>query len=182
MGKVAVAAGLIWALTGCVTSGVCPAIGWGSSVVIELVGPTNDVDSVRLCVDGHCTTGPQALPDEPLVVATVDPSIYATIAPRDPSEIPTDPSAIPAVPFELSAPEYPAPSDESYLIGGFAEQVDNNTWRIDMYMGAAGEVTVQALSADGSVLAETVTELEFVRVGGTAGCGGPTRAEVELAI
>lgn len=43
--------------------------------------------------------------------------------------------------------------------------------------GRPSEVTVRVLES-GVVVTESTVEPEFVRVGGTAECGGPTEAEV----
>jgi hypothetical protein len=150
------ALGAVAVLSSCVHSGICPAIGWPSSIEINLSGSTDVVDKVRLCVDEACTMEPPAT-DEPLVVIeSLDPRDFSTFTPS-PEVIPSE-------------------------FGSYADQIDQNTWSIPMVTGDGKDVRVQALSADGAVLAEIATDLEFVRVGGTEQCGGPTRAEVELEI
>jgi hypothetical protein len=154
--------GAMVVLSGCVHTGVCTAVGFASTVEIDLSGATDAidaVDSVRICVDDACTMPDESITDAPIVVTqSVDPTAYSTFDPEsEPKEVPIE-------------------------VGGYATQVDDNTWGISMFTGTPDEVTVQALSADGVILAQTATELEFVRVGGTEQCGGPTRAEVELEI
>ena len=95
--------------------------------------------------------------DEPvIIIESMDPTDFSTFTPS-PEVIPVE-------------------------FGGYAQKVDSNSWSMSMYMGGTEDVTVQALSAEGLVLAELATNLDFVRVGGTERCGGPVRAEVELVI
>jgi hypothetical protein len=150
------ALGAALTLAGCVTPGVCPAIMWGRTIEITLTGPTEAVDQVRLCVDAACTMEPPAPDEPPVIVESFDPEDFTTFT--------------------------PAPETSPVEFGGYALRVDDDTWSISMFTGASGEVSVQALSADGVVLAETVTELEFARIGGTEECGGPTRAEVAISL
>ena len=48
--------------------------------------------------------------------------------------------------------------------------------------GPADTVAVQALGADSEVLAEVITDLEFVRADSSNECGGPSSAEVMLDV
>ena len=50
---------------------------------------------------------------------------------------------------------------------------------VDMTTPDSAVVTV--LAADGTVLAEEERDLDWVRVGGSAACGGPMEAAVEVA-
>ncbi|PRY69101.1 hypothetical protein B0I08_103307 [Glaciihabitans tibetensis] len=156
------ALGAALALGGCAyLTGVdpiaCPAIGWTNKVSVEIVGPADGIDDVRLCVDEVCTAGPTLPSDSPPVVVN-------TFAPSD------------------SATFTPSP-EQSVIAYGFASRIDDDTWSIAVDMSSPDDVTVQALSADGVVVAETVAELEWTRVGGSAECGGPGAAgPVELVI
>ncbi|WP_156642181.1 hypothetical protein [Arthrobacter sp. B6] len=52
-----------------------------------------------------------------------------------------------------------------------------------MTFGSPSEVTVRALAADGTVLAEPEHDLVWTRVGGTEQCGGPvTTAPIQLSV
>jgi len=77
-----------------------------------------------------------------------------------------------------------SPSPEQTVIeGGYSTQVDDTTWSIAVDMSTPDDVTVQALSTGGVVLAETRTSLEWTRVGGSAECGGRgVTGPVELVI
>ena len=155
---VGLAALLCALVTGC-TGGfpfefACPAIGYVSTVRVELVGNAEDVAEVRLCDgdgdgDGNCSA-PAAEPrmeDAPLVV----------IEPDDLDELVTEPSPVPTreeVPY-------------------FATKNDENSWSMDVLSGLPSDVVVTAYRADGSVAGETSSTLEWVRVGGSEQCGGP---------
>lgn len=71
------------------------------------------------------------------------------------------------VPALDDEPTAPAPQD---VVAGTAE--------FDMVTGAPESVMVTVLDADGEVLAAHEASLDWVRVGGTEECGGPTEAEV----
>jgi hypothetical protein len=68
-------------------------------------------------------------------------------------------------------------------IGVHGSETSPGTWTV-MWTDPefADSVVVQALGADGEVLAESEMTLEFVRTSGTEECGGPSSAEVDLAI
>lgn len=127
----------------------CPAVGWVNSVTVELAGDVSRVDTVQLCSNGACSE----LRPEP----TVAPRIIVT-TPLDPTA-PVTPDVQPTM-----APFY-------------AERIDADTWQFTVSMSSPDHVTAKALSATGEVLAETETDLEWKRVGGSAQCGGPAEAQ-----
>jgi hypothetical protein len=129
---------------------------WGSTIGISVSGQSDAVDQVRLCVDEACTMEPPAVDEPPVVMESFDPEDFTTFI--------------------------PSPEQSPVEFGRYADRVDDNTWSITTFTGAGDEVSLQALGTNGAVLAETVTQLEFIRVGGTEECGGPTRAEVALTV
>lgn len=141
----------------------CPAIGYISTVRVELVGSAEDVADVadvRLCDnEGNCSAPvnePRA-EDAPLIV----------IEPEDFDEILAEPSPL------------PTREEVSFL----AMEDDENSWSIHVLAGSPRDVVVTAHWADGSVAGETSSTLEWVRVGGSAQCGGPMEAgPVEIVI
>jgi hypothetical protein len=75
-------------------------------------------------------------------------------------------------PGAIPAPARSAPPFSPYS----ASKVDDRTWTFSLLMRAPERVTVRALSADGTVLAERVIALGWTRVGGSEQCGGPATA------
>jgi hypothetical protein len=58
---------------------------------------------------------------------------------------------------------------------------DGDAWRFSLAgMTASEALTVRTLAADGAVLVETEVAPEWVRVGGSAQCGGPHEGTVRL--
>jgi hypothetical protein len=53
---------------------------------------------------------------------------------------------------------------------------DQDTWVFTVNSGDPARVTVRALAADGTMLAEQEHDLVWTRVGGTEQCGGPVTA------
>ncbi len=109
----ALAALVVPVMTGCAQERVCPPIGWGSTLVVEL--------------------GPE-WPD----------LVGASVRLEDSAAVP--------------------------LRGGSAA--------FSLDMPRPGTVVVTVLDAQGAPLAETETEPDWRRVGGTAECGGPSEATV----
>ncbi|MFB7797652.1 hypothetical protein [Isoptericola sp. NPDC056134] len=54
---------------------------------------------------------------------------------------------------------------------------DGDTWTFTLF-SAPRSVQLRVLDDDGDLLARTEVDVGWVRVGGTAECGGPTEAEV----
>lgn len=136
------------AATGCSIEVGCPAIGWSNSVNIHLNGNAGEVAGFEVCADSDCVTWPalQEGPDEPLKLLTLD-----QLSSYSPA-----PASVPA-PFSIS-------------------RVDEWNWQISLAMTTPDKLTVHALSATGQVLAEKVSTLEWLRVGGSERCGGPGEA------
>lgn len=57
---------------------------------------------------------------------------------------------------------------------------EGGAWAFHVDMGFPSEFTVRSLAADGSVLSDSEVAPEWVRVGGSAHCGGPAEATVEI--
>jgi hypothetical protein len=122
----------------------CPAIGWLTTVTVALEGSVQDVETVELCVERTCSV----MADQSQQVDK--PLVVVTAIPQETKA----PTAQPATP-------------------PFATKMDDHTWTFNLMMGAPKEVTVRALTADGTVVAERAVSLSWKRVGGTERCGGP---------
>jgi len=59
---------------------------------------------------------------------------------------------------------------------------DADAWTFSVDMSFPREFTVRALAADGTVISDTERAPEWVRVGGSARCGGPSRATVAVEL
>lgn len=149
-------------LVGCAPTGhSCPAIGWTNTVAVQLEGDDAALDrvvEVRLCDDVGCST-----------------PLLSTPPPLEPitplSSVPLSP-----VPGEPSAEADHAPSYTAYAAG-------RDSWKVDLGMSSPGSVQLIAFDADGVPLGEAPATLRWVRVGGTAECGGPMQADaVELPV
>lgn len=77
-----------------------------------------------------------------------------------------------------------APAEDADLSGplGFVsvEAQDGDSWTFSVGMDRLERFTVRALAADGTVLSDTEVAPEWVRVGGSAQCGGPGEATVAV--
>lgn len=140
-------------LAGCMTE-ACPAIGWSSSLTVELTGDTSQVHLVELCSEGVCSGPVQRAPDQGSKVFSTVPTTGAVSmgTVREGREL-DDPSMF------------------------SASRVDDNTWRMGFMMQAPTAVTVRALTDGGKVLAEEDFILKWKRVGGSEQCGGPMKAD-----
>lgn len=134
---------LATSLAGCITE-ACPAIGWSSSLTVELTGDASQVHLVELCSEGVCSGPVQCAPNEGATTFSLEESIGTTGA---------------GTSSEGTEPEEPAPYS--------ASRVDDNTWNRGFMMQAPTAVTVRALTAGGRVLAEENFTLEWTRVGGS---------------
>jgi hypothetical protein len=141
----------------------CSAVGWVSSVTVELAGDVPRVGAVQWCADGSCSEffpEPGARSPEP-----------GNAAPRVVSTMPLGPTA----PVTPEAPPSMAPF--------YAEQVDADTRRFTVNLSSPDHVTAKALTATGVVLIEKEANLEWKRVGGSAQCGGPSEIPpIELVV
>lgn len=73
----------------------------------------------------------------------------------------------------------PSASPDTGPLGDITRSGD--TWNVTMFGGAPETVTLQLVTDDGTVLREVERVPEWVRVGGTAECGGPHEATVTIA-
>jgi hypothetical protein len=126
----------------------CPAVAYGSTLYVQLVGDASQIREVRLCdLDGNCSQfDDDSQPfrtDPPLKV--VDPSDYT-----------------------------PAPSTEA--LPPYIARGGGNSWSLDMLLDRADRGTITAYNTDGTVAAEVTTEWEWTRIDGSAKCGGTTEA------
>ncbi|MFP3713371.1 hypothetical protein [Puerhibacterium sp. TATVAM-FAB25] len=72
--------------------------------------------------------------------------------------------------------EPPAPGDPDAGAVGVPPERRGGTWLLTLF-SSPDRVVLQALDADGAVLAETVRDVEWRRVGGSERCGGPMEGE-----
>ena len=136
----AVAVGVVPA-TGC-TVVACPAIGYVSTLTVNIEGNIAAVSDVSLCGEIGCSQ-PEPTAGTPVPKKTV-------VTEFSPEPQPT----VTHAPF-------------------YSHREDQDTWAFTMTFGNPAEVTVRALAADGTVLAEQEHDLVWTRVGGTEQCGGP---------
>lgn len=65
----------------------------------------------------------------------------------------------------------------------YGYRYDQDTWVFNVAFGDPAKVTVKALTADGTVLAEEEHGLVWTMVGGTSQCGGPvTTPPIQLSV
>ena len=142
-------------LTGCGSrETVCPAIMHGASLTVRLADdwPPGAAERATLrCPDGD---------------------VCGAIAPSDLTVLP-QPEAVPVPSPGTAPPPTPEPSPGN---SGTTQELDGGaaSWSV---MGAREELVVSVSGPDG-VLIETMVRPDWVRVGGTAECGGPATAEV----
>lgn len=122
----------------------CTAIGWINTATVTLEGSVEHVHTVELCVEDICSV----MADQPQ--ALDEPLELATAIPQQTAATTAQPASPP-----------------------LASKVDDHTWTFNLMMGAPEVVTVWALSADGTTLAEREVKLSWKRVGGSERCGGP---------
>ncbi|WP_457966152.1 hypothetical protein M1E17_06120 [Arthrobacter sp. D1-29] len=140
LGVLAAAAIGVVPATGC-TPLACPAIGYVSSVTVNIEGNVAAVDQVSLCDKTGCSQ--------------------------------PEPTAGPA-PSKTVVTEFsPAPQPTVSMAPFYSRRADKDTWVFTANSGTPSEVTVKAIAADGSVIAEKDQDLVWTRVGGTEQCGGP---------
>ena len=146
----AAASFLILAMTRCSFGLVCPAIGWINTVDIHVDGKAGDVAVVEFCVDGVCGSSESS---PPLSDGSVRLYTPGTFPPVEPSVAPTVSAPIPTLGIS---------------------RVDESNWQALLGMTEPVTVTVRALSSTGQVLAETVSDLQWMLSGGSERCGGPS--------
>ncbi len=85
-----------------------------------------------------------------------------------------EPTAASPVPMKSVVTEFsPEPQPTVSYPPFHSHREDQDTWVFTVSSGDPTKVTVRALAADGTVLAEREQELVWTRVGGTEQCGGP---------
>lgn len=85
-----------------------------------------------------------------------------------------EPTAGTPVPLKTVVTESsPEPQPTVIYAPFYSRREDQDTWVFTVGFGDPEKVTVRALAADGTVLAEQEQELVWTRVGGSEHCGGP---------
>ncbi len=85
-----------------------------------------------------------------------------------------EPTAASPVPLKTVVTEFsPEPQPTVTYAPFYSHREDQDTWVFTVSSGDPAKVTVRALAADGTVLAEREQELVWTRVGGSEQCGGP---------
>jgi hypothetical protein len=145
------ALGLSVAVSGCVTPGVCSAIGWINSVDVTLSGfETAPVSDLQVCIEEECVDGlAWFASDLPLRVATAMPT-----------ELPTDAWT-------------PAPSGEREIPSFHVNRIADDSFTVSLGMSTPVAITVRAMDAAGNVVASKNAEPSWQRSEGSGRCGGP---------
>lgn len=127
---------------------VCPAVGYASIITVKVEGNAAAVDEMQLCSDQGCS---QRQPD------------YGPAVPVK--------SVRPGVPVSATpTPIIPVTAPTAFL--GTRTTVD--TWAFSVSQsGLPTHVTVRALAADRTVLAEQQNDLSWTSVSGSEQCGAP---------
>lgn len=139
------------------TGTVCPAIGYVSTIVVNVEGDVESVNEVQLCTDEGCSApGPTAAPAPSVAVS----DHYVPLPGGGFS-----PAHGPSIP----PPTYPtAPFISSKQDGGrwtfFPSGARNST---------PDRVSLRALAADGTVLAEQESDLVWTKDDPSNPCGSP---------
>jgi hypothetical protein len=142
------------ALASCGTPTACPAVLYGASLTVRLADGWGDAEPRSVTV--RCADGVECgsiRPDD------------LTVLPM-PEEVPVPPPGSAPVPT-------PEPSPE---ISGTTQDLHDGEATYSLH-GPREELIVTVNGADGVLLERTVTP-DWVRVGGSVECGGPTEAEV----
>ncbi|RLQ81381.1 hypothetical protein D9V28_13555 [Mycetocola zhadangensis] len=182
------AAVLCLALTGCGGGGgfggfgfACPAVGYISSVKIELGGNADDVVEVRLCDDDGTCSAPRLdlTPVEEAPLEVIEPDQLAEQLAEQQAKSPAEQQVDPRTEQQVE----PSPMPTRVEVLYFATKVNDNSWSVEMPFGVPDDVVVTAYRVDGMVAGETSLTLDWKRVGGSAQCGGPMEAgPVEIDI
>ena len=112
----------------------CPAIGYSSSLNVEVSGQFEDVADLKLCVADVCAPNADHIDPPGLQV-------------------------------------YEPPTREN----------DGQRWTFIVFYPPE-EIVIRAYATDGSILNDTPVSADWKRVGGSAQCGGPHDATVEVTI
>ncbi|MBT2512862.1 hypothetical protein [Arthrobacter sp. ISL-30] len=119
-------------ITACDIPVACPAIGYVSTITVNLEGDIAGVDEVKVCTAEGCSE-PEPMPAPPGPKKTIVP------APVPEPEPEPEPS--------LTAPTVVPPPFRS-------RRTDPDTWAFTVSTGLPERVTVRALASDGAVLAD----------------------------
>ena len=138
-------------------STACPAIGYVSGLEVIVEGDTAAVHEVQLCTDDGCSAPePRAAPVPNPSVAVTDHWVQLPGGGFSPAPGPS-----------LPAPTYP---DTRYI----GSRQGDKTWSFTFIIGPVPtRVTLRALDDNGSVLAEQVNDLEWIRDKPFNACPGP---------
>ena len=141
-------------VAGCGTPAVCPAVLHGASLTVRLADGWGDAERLRVTL--RCPDGVEC----------------GFLAPDDLTVLP-EPEEVPVPPPGSAPMPAPEPSPEA---GGTSQELDDGeaTYFLD---GPREELIVTVHGVDRVLLERTVTP-DWVRVGGSVECGGPTEAEV----
>lgn len=156
-GLAALAALVVSATAACAPlPAVCTTIGYSSTLTVTLAEPRDDV-ALELCLIDGCTPRPvDEVPSDAPIEPCVDDGCWTQSPAAD------------------DGPDVAA--DGQWVL----ERGDGlDGWTISILSGG-DVVAYRLLAADGTVLAEGESRPDWVRVGGTEQCGGPTEAELVL--
>ena len=142
------------ALASCGTPTACPAVLHGASLTIRLADGWADAKARSVTL--RCPVGVEC----------------GWIAPEDLTVVP-QPEEVPVPPPGGTPLPAPEPSPE---ISGTTQDLDDGVATFSLE-GPREELIVTVNGADGVLTERTVTP-DWVRVGGSEECGGPTQAEV----
>lgn len=140
-------------LSGCIPPGfACTTIGYTSVAHVTLAEPRPGIE-LELCEGEGCEPGP-VMTGEELPVRPATPSELA-----DPTA-PTAPSSVQAGPISLTG--------------------NSRTGWSAGFLAGYPVLGYRMIDSTGAVIAEGEVDVDWVRVGGSEQCGGPTEAKVEL--
>jgi hypothetical protein len=144
------------ALTGCAPFGgfACTAVGYSTTAHITLAEPRSGID-LQLCDGAGCAPRPGMTAENPPLEQATPSDLSGASAPT---------------------PVPPAPMDTAAMsITG-----DSMTgWSAEL-LGGQPVLGYRLTDAAGAVVSEGEVEADWVRVGGSAECGGPREAKVQL--
>ncbi|WP_144764836.1 hypothetical protein [Curtobacterium sp. 9128] len=137
----------------------CPAVGWTNTIEVRVPGSdaaTSPVHRVVVCLERGCTPG----------VASADAAMPSG-------------DATPAAPGPGTVQE-PTPTP-TLAVEPFSTAVhDGDRWTIPTTMGTPEHGRVALRDDTGTTLRERAVDLDWVRHGGSAQCGGPSTASVMI--
>jgi hypothetical protein len=95
-----------------------------------------------------------------------------------------EPTAGTPLPMKTVVTEFsPEPQPTVTYAPFYSRREDQDTWAFTVSFGDPARVTVRALAADGTALAQQEHDLVWTRVGGSEQCGGPvTTPPIQLSV